>query len=145
MSILKEIKAIRSGRNELRKFGIVFAVAGAVIGGWLLWKHRHAADYTRHYFFLGGGAVFLLLGLAVPAVLKPLQKVWMTLAVLMGWVMTRLILSLLYFIVFTGMRGLGAIFGQRFLELKSDPAATTYWIPRTQHPPRTVENYERQF
>lgn len=30
----------------------------------------------------------------------------MTLAVLMGWVMTRLILSLLYFIVFTGMRGL---------------------------------------
>ncbi len=145
MSILAEIKAIRSGPGELRKFGITFAVVGALIGGWLLWKHRQEAEYTRHYFFLGGGGVFLLLGLLVPIVLKPLQKVWMTLAVLMGWVMTRLILSLLFFIGFTGMRCLGTIFGNRFLELKADPSATSYWIPRKTQPPRTVQNYERQF
>lgn len=145
MSILHEIKAIRSTPRDLRNFGIVFAVAGAVIGGWLMWKHRHDASYTLHYYFLGGGAVFLLLGLAVPKVLQPLQKVWMTLAVLMGWVMTHLILSLLFFIGFAGMRALGALFGKRFLELKPDPAATTYWLPRTTRPPRTVENYERQF
>lgn len=145
MSILDEIKAIRSSFKELRKFGIIFAVAGAVIGGWLMWKHRHDGDYTRHYYFLGGGGVFLLLGLLVPTVLLPLHKVWMTLAVLMGWVMTRVILSLLFFIGFTGMRCLGTVFGHRFLELKADPSAATYWIPRKAQPPRTVENYERQF
>ena len=140
MSILQEIKDIRSGPKELRKFGITFAVVGAIIGSWLLYKHRPAAPY-----FLGGGGVFLLLGLLVPVVLKPLQKVWMTLAVLMGWVMTRVILSLLFFIGFTGMRGLGTIFGHRFLEKKADPSAATYWIPRKTQPPRTVQNYERQF
>ena len=140
MSILQEIKDIRSGPKELRKFGITFAVVGAIIGSWLLYKHRPAAPY-----FLGGGGVFLLLGLLVPVVLKPLQKVWMTLAVLMGWVMTRVILSVLFFIGFTGMRGLGTIFGHRFLEKKADPSAATYWIPRKTQPPRTVQNYERQF
>ena len=145
MSILQEIKDIRSGPKELRKFGITFAAVGVVIGICLLWKNRHVEAYTRHFFFFGGGGVFLLLGLLLEIALLPLQKVWMTLAVLMGWVMTRVILSLLFFIGFTGMRGLGTIFGHRFLEKKADPSAATYWIPRKTQPPRTVQNYERQF
>ena len=76
MSILQEIKDIRSGPKDLRKFGLTFAVVGAVLGSWLLYKHRPAAPY-----FLGGGGVFLLLGLLVPVMLKPLQIAWMTLAV----------------------------------------------------------------
>lgn len=149
MNLLQEIKAIPSGRKELRNFGIVFAAVGAIIGGCLMWNHWDKegtiAGYTKPYYFFGGGGVFLLLGLLLPVVLLPLQKVWMMLAALLGWVMTRLILSVMFFIAFTGMRCLGTIFGHRFLELKADPSATSYWISRKTQPPRTVQNYERQF
>ena len=145
MNLLQEIKAIPSGRKELRNFGITFAVVGAVIGGCLMWNNRLAEAYTTHLFFFGAGGVFLLLGLLMEKALLPLQKVWMLLAALLGWVMTRVILGAMFYIAFTGMRCLGTIFGQRFLELKADPSATSYWIPRKTQPPRTVQNYERQF
>ena len=81
MSILQEIKDIRSGPKELRKFGITFAVVGALIGAVLWYKHRQHLDAPNYApYFLGGGGIFGLLGALVPVVLKPLQKVWMTLA-----------------------------------------------------------------
>jgi len=140
MSILAEIKAIQSSPKELRKFGVTFAVVCAVVTGFLLYKNHPAAMY-----YLGAGVAFLFLALLLPLALKPLQICWMALAVVMGWVMTRVILSILFFIVITSMRCIGMVFRYRFLELKADPSATTYWIPRKSQPPRTVENYERQF
>ena len=137
--LLEEIKNIKSGRRDLRNFGLSVGIVLVLIG-LLLWYLARAA----YPYFLGIGAVLVLLGLATPAVLKPLQKVWMALAVVLGFIMTRLILSLLFFLVFTPMRIIGRLTGNRFLDLKIDKNAASYWCYRESKDTER-EDLEKQF
>jgi hypothetical protein len=138
--LLDEIKNIPSAKKDLRSFGIVMAVVLGVLGAWALWRGKPAT-----WWLLGFAAAFLVLGLACPIALKPLQKVWMTLAVLMGWVMTRVILALLFYLVMTPIGLVGRLVGKQFVELRFDKSATSsYWIPKEKtHSAKS--DYERQF
>ena len=91
--LIKEIKNIKSGKSELRKFGITIGIILCLLGGLLLWREK---DY--YFYFLILSTVFIFPGLVLPILLKPVHKAWMTLAVLLGWLMTRAILSVLFFL-----------------------------------------------
>jgi len=137
--LLEEIINIKSGRRDLRNFGLSVGIVLVLIG-LLLWFYARAS----YPYFIIAGAVLVLLGLVLPSVLKPLQKAWMALAVTLGFVMTRLILSLLFFLIFTPMRFIGRLGGHRFLDLKIDKNASSYWHYR--EPKETArEDLEKQF
>lgn len=137
--IIEAIKNIKSGRSDLRKFGITVAIILGVLGGLFLWRGR---DYYSYFLMLS--AVFLLLGLVVPVLLKPIHKVWMTLAVLLGGLMTRVILSVLFYVVVTPIGLFARLFGKNFLDLKFDRNADSYWIPKGKVKFERSD-YERQF
>jgi hypothetical protein len=138
--LLDEIKNIPSAKKDLRSFGIVMAVALGVLGAWALWRGKPAT-----WWLLGLAAAFLLFGLVLPVAFKPLQKVWMTLAVLMGWVMTRVILALLFYLVMTPIGLVGRLVGKQFVELRFDKStASSYWIPK-EKTHNAKSDYERQF
>ena len=138
-TIIEEIKAIKSTRKELRNFGLVVGGVLAAIGVFLFWKERPAGPYL-----LTPGVVLVLLGLIVPSILKPLQKVWMALAVVMGFVMTRVILTVLFFCVVTPLAIASKLAGKRFLELKIDKEKTSHWNLRDDKE-IDKKDYERQF
>lgn len=50
-------------------------------------------------------------------------------ATIPGWVMTRFILSLLFYLVFAPIGIILRMFGSNYLELKLDKNAETYWNP----------------
>ncbi len=139
MSIIDEIKKIDSGKEKLREFGFVVGGVSAALGVVLGWRGR------AHYpYFLYPGLVLVLLGAVVPAVLKPLQKAWMSLAVLMGWVMTRVLLSVLFFIAVTPIALFLRITGKDLLNLRFPSKDPSYWkaCPEKPHNPG---DYEKQF
>ena len=137
--LIDEIRSIQSSRRDLRNFGLVVGGVLCVIAAFLLWKERPAWPW------LGGIGLGLVgLGLLLPALLLPLQKVWMTLAVMMGWVMTRVILSTLFFLVITPI-GLGAkLAGKSFLDHSGSKDAESYWHLREKDP-GGPERYEKQY
>lgn len=63
---------------------------------------------------------------------------------ILGWVMTRVILALVFYLVLTPIALLGRAFGEQFLHLKKSPESTSYWV-RKSEPPRQKSDYERQF
>ena len=137
--IREEIKNIKSEKKDLRNFGITFGVVLGLLAGALWWKEKDS-----YSIFIIISFVFFFLGFVVPAVLKPLQKAWMAFAVVLGFFMTKVILSILFYLVFTSI-GLGArLFGKQFLNLKMDSSKKSYWINRK---PESFEkgHYERQF
>jgi len=137
--LLEEIKNIKSEKKDLRDFGIIFGVMLGILAGALWWKGKDT--YT---IFAILSAVFFFFGLVLPSLLQPLQKAWMTFAVIMGWVMTRLILSVLFYIVFTFI-GVGLrLFGKKFLGLNIDKSKKSYWVYR-EPAEFTREKYEKQF
>src|SRR4030066_1403615 len=113
--LIEEIKNIKSEKKDLRNFGITIGIALGVLAGLLWWKGKDTYTVFTILSF-----VFIIFGLALPSLLKPLQKAWMTLAVILGWFMTRLILSILFYFVFTGIGLGGRLFGKQFLNLKMD-------------------------
>lgn len=137
--IIEEIKNIKSGRSELRKFGITMGIFLGLLGGLSWWR---ANDYYSYLFILS--IAFLLFGLAMPMLLKPIHKIWMTLAILMGWLMTRIILSVLFYLVVTPVSLLTRLFGKDFLGLRFNNDADSYWIPR-EGVKKHKSEYEKQF
>ncbi|HJO05460.1 MAG TPA: SxtJ family membrane protein [Acidobacteriota bacterium] len=117
-------KKRQTDASQLRKFGIVMAVAFASVGSLLLWRERPAGPYLLYV-----GAAFLVTGLVVPRVLAPIERLWMALARVLQVVMTTLILTLTFFVVMTPMGFLLRLSGKDLLDKRRDPDAESYWVP----------------
>ena len=137
--MIEEIKNIKSEKSDLRKFGITIGVILLIIAGFLFWKEKES-----YQIFLTVGTILFVLGILVPAVLKPIYWIWMIFATILGWMMTRVILSLLFYIIITPIGLIPRFFGKQFLELKWDKSKESYWNYRTiKH--LKMEDYEKQF
>jgi len=137
--IAGELKTVQSEPRDLRKFGITMAVAIAVLGALLLWR----GHWQPAYFFWVAGA-FLVLALVAPVALRPIQRGWMAFAIALGWVMTRVILVVLFYVGITPISLIARLVGKRFLDLGFEPARESYWIKRPA-PDRGKERYRSQF
>lgn len=137
--IKEEINNIKSNKAELRKFGITIGIVLGLFGLLFLWRGK-----DLYFYLLLLSATFVFLGLALPNILKPIHRIWMILAICIGWFMTRLILSVLFYVVFTITRFLAALFGKRFLDLKMDKSKKSYWIYKESKKIKKSD-YERQF
>ena len=137
--MLEEIKNIKSEKSDLRKFGITIGVILLIIAGFLFWKEKESFQILLTF-----GVTLCILGIAIPFILKPIYWVWMIFATILGWIMTRVILSLLFYIIVTPIGLIPRFFGKQFLELKWDKSKESYWNYRTiKH--LKMEDYEKQF
>lgn len=137
--IRDEIRNIKSGTKELRQFGWISAVFLLVLGCLSLWKGKHIS-----FYLLGASFLFFVGGLLVPAFLKPLHKAWMTLAVIMGWIMSRIILIFLFIVVLTPTALITRLFGKEYLVRKIDKNEKSYWNIRSRLS-KEAREYEKQF
>ena len=137
--MLEEIKNIKSEKSDLRNFGIIVGIILLVISGFLFWKEKESFQ-----IFLAIGITLFLTAIVIPVVLKPVYWMWMIFGITLGWFMTRLILSLLFYIIFTSIGLTLRFFGKQFLELRWDKSKESYWNFRTNEH-LLNENYEKQF
>ena len=137
--MLEEIKNIKSEKSDLRNFGIIVGIILLIISGFLFWKEKESFQ-----IFLAIGITLFLTAIAIPGVLKPVYYIWMIFAIILGWFMTRLILSLLFYVVFTSIGLTLRFFGKQFLELRWDKSKESYWNFRINEHLKK-ENYEKQF
>lgn len=100
------------------------------------------------HWVISVGALMGLLGALVPALLVPFYTFWMGyVAAPLGWFNTRLILGIVFFLLFTPM-AIGLWIKRRFLGgddplVRTPRAGGTYW--RTREKPRAREHFERTF
>jgi hypothetical protein len=127
--IISEIRAIDARNKAIRNFGITFLVILSAVGGFLLYKGRPVG-----YAFVGCGALFFFLGMWAPGGLRGIYRVWMGLAVVLGYFMSRIILSLLFYLVVTPIGLAMRLMGKDMLNRKWDPNADSYWIKRDNGP-----------
>lgn len=76
--------------------------------------------------------------------LKPLNLIWMTLAVVLGWFMSRFILSVIYYLVLTPIGLILRLSKKDLLGTQKSQTAETYWKPR-QITQKSSSDYEKQF
>ena len=136
--MFEELKHIDSSDKAVKKTGISVGIVLILIS-LLLW-YLGKTSFT--YFSIVGGLFVILSFIAIP-VLCPFHKLWMMLALVMGFVMSRVILTFLFYIILTPIGLIARIFGKKFMPLGFDKTVDTYWEKRD--PVKNKIDYERQF
>jgi hypothetical protein len=137
--MLNDLKNIKSGKAELREFGVTMAAILVVIGDIALWRQRPTAVYL-----IGLGAALGVLGLFKPDILKPLQKAWMGLGLVLGFFVSRVVMSVLFYLIMTPIGVIMRLSGKDILDEKIDRNRSSYWheLPTARKP---KESYENQY
>jgi hypothetical protein len=135
----EEIKFIDKSDEAVKKTGLTVGVVLILIS-LLLW---YLGKTSFIYFSIIGGLFIILAIVAIP-VLRPFHKLWMMLALLMGFVMSRVILSLLYYLILTPIGLIAKIVGKKFMPLGFDKKVATYWEKRDVTVKQQID-YDRQF
>lgn len=136
--IKKEITELDRTPRALRNFGLLFFGLFGIAAGIMVWKGN---SLWPLFAVIAGG--FLLAGAVFPRLLLYPYLAWMAFALLMGWVMTRLLLTTVYYIVMTPIGLLLRMTGKDMLDQKIDKGADSYWKRHEAGTDR--ERYRKQF
>jgi protein-S-isoprenylcysteine O-methyltransferase Ste14 len=137
-------------RATLRQFGWISLVAFAALGGltwythkFLLWSVSPSAAQTTAYVLWVVAGVSAVLALIAPGTLRPLYVALMLIALPIGFVLSHVIMAILYYAIFTPVGLFMRLIGRDALERRFDRQARSYWVPR----PTNVDpkRYFRQF
>ena len=126
--------------RTLRQFAGLWILFFGGLAAWrwfVLQQPRTAAVLTALAVVVG------TLGLASPRKIRLIFVTWLTLAFPVGWVVSRVILVVLFGVVMTPVGLIFRLRGRDLLELRRNSARTTYWKPKQAAP--DVASYLRQF
>jgi len=137
--LIKEIENIKSSRRKLQKFGITAGVILLLFAGIFFWRGKGGVE-----LFIVIGSLFIAIGIALPVMLKPVYIPWMIFATFFGWIMTQVIISLIFYVVLTPIGLISRLFGKRFLETGNYKLKKSHWNYKIRKKP-IIEGYERQF
>jgi hypothetical protein len=114
--------------RELRLFTLLWLPAAFAVFGLVTWYW--SGSLRVPVVLWSAGAVLGVLGTLAPTFGRVVFILWMTLTYPIGWVMSHLILGVIYFLVLTPIGLLLRVSGRDALKLGFDRSATTYWTER---------------
>ncbi|MFM2097216.1 MAG: hypothetical protein RIS70_4340 [Planctomycetota bacterium] len=130
--------------NLSRGERFVFAALLPILFAWIGWyvAGRTGNQPLGWSLFLGAAA-FSVIGLAWPPLLRGLFVAWMALMFPIGWLMSYVILIMIYFAVITPVALAMRCCGFDPLHRRRDPTMQSYWEPH--QTPADKRRYFRQF
>ena len=136
--MFEEIKNIPTSNKDIRGFGITIGIILFIISGLLMYYGKESYQLIAII-----ASTFIGLGLILPILLKPIYLLWMTFAAILGWIMTRVILSIIFYLILTPIGLITRLLGEDFLALKKIES-DSYWNYRNSSE-ELNQNYEKQF
>jgi hypothetical protein len=134
------MNSLDPNEKKLKKYGLMMAGVLSCFAALFLYKTWHTPAMALGVWVL----FFLTLGLFAPTRLERIYKAWMKFAEVIGSFNFKLILGLLYFVIFTPVGRVASLFREDPLTRKIEPEQKSYWHdcePRSEDPKR----FEKQF
>ncbi|MBU1880516.1 hypothetical protein KKA08_00680, partial [bacterium] len=127
--------------KEIRQWAWVLAAVMTIVGliQYFGWGHIQTATG----FWIAAG-FFLVIGTLIPVVLKPVYKGWLVLAAGLAWFNTRLILSIVFFLIFAPAGLVLRLFRVDLIKQRWNAKAESYWIDRSDQA-FDRDRYENQY
>lgn len=122
--------------QELRRFGLTTGALIAVLFGlllpWLFHRPLHSWPWIVA-LILSGWALFL------PASLGPVYRVWMTIGHGLGWINSRIILGIMFYVLILPMGFILRLLSKDPMQRRFDKQAVSYRVPSKNLPKNHVE------
>lgn len=125
-------------KQELKRYGITMGGIFLVIAVFIFIRHKHSILFAP---VMSVALIFLVVAASRPIFLKPAYLVWMKFALALSWINTRLILIVIFYLVFTPIGLVMRLCGIDLLTRKIDKQRGSYWEKKAP----SIINYEKQF
>ncbi|MEO0557826.1 MAG: SxtJ family membrane protein [Bacteroidota bacterium] len=142
-TVRAELAALDVSVPALRRFGWMVGGVALALAAFVAWRNAWTLTPVATIASSAGG-LLVLFGTVAPRWLRPTYLIWMGLAFVLGFVMTRVILSLAFVLVFTPVGLFFRLIRRDVLHQQPDPDAETYWIARDTGP-SGKERLERMY
>ena len=113
----------QTNKKELRKFGITTGIIVALLFGlalpWIFSKPIPGWPWAV-------SSVLIIWALIAPGTLNIVYKTWMRIGLTLGWINTKIVLGIVFYLVFTPMGILMKIFRKDPMRRKMDAVAVSY-------------------
>jgi hypothetical protein len=90
--ISNEYQGLDRSRRALRRFGFTVGLVILFLGSVLLWRQRAAG-----WPLISIGSILLLAAGLAPLALKWIHTPWVILSLALGWIVTRILLTVVFF------------------------------------------------
>ena len=129
----------RTTDRMLRQFAALWILVLSGLGGW---EWVTSGNRTLALVAAGLGVVIGTVGLARPPTIRPLFGGLMAITSPIGWVVSHVVLAVLFLGVFTPVAVLFRLIGRDALARRRPPDRATHWLPMPA--PDDVRSYFRQ-
>jgi hypothetical protein len=136
--IREEVSQLDFSSKKLRNFGLLMGGIGLFISAWLYVKR---GLMPSEIILLSLSLLIILSGILVPNSLKCFFKLWMTLGAAIGWLVSKLLLLILFYLILTPVALVARLFAVRFLDAHFKDRKESYWVNKTEN----VKNYEKMY
>ena len=137
MNPLEDLKTLDERPPALKKFGLFVGSAFSLISLFFLPQLWAIVALTA-------GIILITLGATHPLTLRTAHRVWMGGAFLLGYIISHILLTGIFYLLICPIALAAHCTGQDFLALKWRRDNKTYWIPRPKSQ-KTSTDYKRQF
>jgi hypothetical protein len=124
---------------SLRRFGLTVGGVFLLFGCLSWWRGHEVAPRIMWAI----GAPLVTLGAIAPSLLGPVERAWMAMAEVLGRINTRIILTTLFFVIFTPI-GWIRRWSEDPLNRRMRDGRPSNWIPRERRPVDPAR-YRNQF
>ena len=120
----------QGSKKELRSFGFLVGAIFTVIG---VWPMLFSGESPR-LWAIGLGGSLILVGGVLPAALAPIHKGWMWVGDMLGWINTKIILTIVFYGLVTPMGLLFRLLGKDVMRQAAMQDSPTYRVIREPRP-----------
>jgi len=137
--IKHEIQSMDRNAKSIRKFGFILAVLLLGLSSFFLVKE------SPWWMEVGiSGIVISLLVYVYPQAIKPLYLLLTVFSIVVGYFMSKIVLSLMFFLFFAPVGVFTRLIRKDLLNRRFQKEGPTYWIKRDSKKP-AKDQYERLF
>ncbi len=134
-----ELKCLDTSTKTLRKFGTFVGSIFLAFGIYLFWRGHTP---VLCYGFGVIGVMLFLAGIILPNSLRSIYKLWMGMAFAMGWLISRVLLVAMFYIIMTSVAVVARLFRKSFLDIDFKDTRDSYWLKRIGD---RKPNYEKMY
>ena len=121
-----EVNTADVTKSDLRKFGFIMGTMFALIfGGLFPWIMDKTSETWPIWPFIVM-AIFWLLALAIPESLRKVNEVWIKVGNVLGWINSRIILGVMFYLLIFPIGLLLKVFGKDAMDRKLESNSDSY-------------------
>lgn len=120
----------KATRKELRQFGLLVGAIFTVIGLWPVVSRGEPV----HLWAIGIGGPLIACGGILPQLLAPIHTGWMWVGHILGWINTRILLSIVFYGLVTPIGIVFRLMGKDTVRQRFAESRATYRVSRSPRP-----------